>query len=555
MRIDVSDFLGANTQLPAIKLPDGVGSSSLNQKPGRGDMRPWRQPLQVSTVPASPQRKTIHRMGRSTASDTSNWLSWTSVVHAIRGFDREDTQERTYFTGAAGGPAWTDNTQAIASAPYPTSSRPLGVPAPVNAPLLSVATAGTSTTTEDRYYVTTFVNDIGWESAPSPPVMITCKTDALVKLDSLEAAPAGNYGINRRRIYRTQSGTSGATEFFYVNGQGASGITYTGGGQSWTETVPTVSDEVLKTQTVLGGWAPCPLDATCLTQMWGGMAAVISGKTIRPCVANTIYAYPLDYEIPIADQPIALGVWGQNLLVLTNGTTPTLIGGSDPASLMDSPLDALPFNGAARSVQSVISLGHGVAWAAPDGMAYIGSYGQKILTAGLIHPDTWRAMHPETMVSATYLGLLFVFYDDASGARKGMVIDPGNPTGAYFLSKGYQAAYTDPLTGSMFMLDSDGGIKKWDAGAAFMTATFRSKETRTPSVNLGFARVIADAYPVTLRLLAHGITMDTTTIVDDTVHSLAGGYEANAWQIEVESASDAGVVSAHVAQADSELLP
>jgi len=39
------------------------------------------------------------------------------------------------------------------------------------------------------------------------------------------------------------------------------------------------------------------------------------------------------------------------------------------------------------------------------------------------------------------------------------------------------------------------------------------------------------------------------------VHSLAGGYEANAWQVEVESASAAGVVSAHVAQADSELLP
>jgi hypothetical protein len=222
---------------------------------------------------------------------------------------------------------------------------------------------------------------------------------------------------------------------------------------------------------------------------------------------------------------------------------------------MDSPLDALPFNGSVRSVQSVISLGHGATWAAPDGQAYIGAYGQKILTAGIISPDDWKAMHPETMVSATYLGLLFVFYDDGSGTRKGMVIDPGNPTGVYFLSKGYQAAYTDPLTGSMFVLDTDGGIKKWDAGAAFMTATFRSKETRTPSCNMGFARVIADAYPVTLRLLAHGIVMDTTTIVDDTVHSLAGGYEANAWQIEGESNSAAGIVSMHVAQDPSELLP
>src|SRR5690606_17606941 len=102
---------------------------------------------------------------------------------------------------------------------------------------------GSSATEEARYYVTTFVNDLGWESGPSPFARIDCKDDALVTLSNLEAAPAGNYGINRRRIYRTESGATGATEFFFEHE-----LVYTGGGQSWTELTADLSTDVLTTQ-------------------------------------------------------------------------------------------------------------------------------------------------------------------------------------------------------------------------------------------------------------------------------------------------------------------
>lgn len=549
MKIDFSGFMGANTQIESLLLPDGVCTMSTNQAPGRGDLRSWRQPLTVANVPAYPQRKTIYRFGRSSDSEALHWLSWSTIVHAVRGFDREDTQERTYFTGAAGGPAWTDSTMAIATAPYPTSSRPLGMPAPVSAPTLSIAVAGSSSTQEERYFVTTFVNDIGWESGPSPAAVVTCNDDAKITLSNLEAAPSGNYGINRRRIYRTESGATGATEFFFE-----AEIAYTGAGQTWTETGAPLSTDVLATQTTLGGWLPCPSDATCLTQMWNGMAAVISGKTIRPCVANHIYAYPYDYEIALADQPVAMGVWGQNLLVLTNGRIPSLITGQDPSSLSEQPIDGLPFNGACRSVQSVVSMGHGVCWASPDGLAYIGSAGQKIITSGLIHPDDWRELKPETMVGATFMGLYFGFYNDGSGGWKGFAIDPISPSGVYWLTKGYQAAFTDPRTGSMFVLDSDGSVRKWDADTGgHLTVTARSKGYRTPSCNMGYGRVIASSYPVTLRLIADGETVASETVTDDDVFALPGGYEARTWHVEIEHSGKA-VTSAHVAQSDEELF-
>jgi len=37
-------FAGENRALQPMLLPDAVGTVSRNQKPGRGDFRPWRNP-------------------------------------------------------------------------------------------------------------------------------------------------------------------------------------------------------------------------------------------------------------------------------------------------------------------------------------------------------------------------------------------------------------------------------------------------------------------------------------------------------------------------------
>ena len=94
-------FLGANTKTHRRFLPEGVGRASLNQKPSEeGDFRPWRVPLAISGPVIPSGRTTIYRLGQDTASSTDFWLSWTTIVHAIRGFDASDPTERTYFTGS-----------------------------------------------------------------------------------------------------------------------------------------------------------------------------------------------------------------------------------------------------------------------------------------------------------------------------------------------------------------------------------------------------------------------------------------------------------------------
>jgi hypothetical protein len=51
--IAISSFLGENRAAEPKLIPDGQGTVSLNQKPGRGDLRPWREPAQVFTALAA----------------------------------------------------------------------------------------------------------------------------------------------------------------------------------------------------------------------------------------------------------------------------------------------------------------------------------------------------------------------------------------------------------------------------------------------------------------------------------------------------------------------
>lgn len=564
MRLDFPAILGLSQQADPLRLPDGMCTFVRNSRPNNGNLRPMSLRSTVTSVPVG--RRSIHRMRHSTGTE---WLSWAQdLVHVISGFDREDTQNRLYFTGATGGPQWTDQTMAIATAPYPTTSRPLAVNAPVNAPLLSITTAGASTTDETRYYVTTFVNDLGWESAPSPPAMIVCKTDAVVRVHGLENAPSGQ-SINRRRIYRTKTGTSSATEFFFYKE-----LVYASGGQEWTEDGTPLSNDVLVTagSTTLGAWLPCPSDAKFLTKGWNGMAFVLTGKSVRACVANTLYAWPLDHEIVLADEPVGHAVWGQNLLVLTKGNVPSIITGQDPLSLSEQPLDGLPFNGACVSPHSILSVGHGVVWAGPDGLNYYGAMGAKVLTAGIFEPDEWRRLGPENFHAGQFEGMVLMVSNTMQvretpttdvTARLGLMIDPGSPAGAFLIDVEGDVLHKDPVTSELFCLNSTtGNITELqrNVGTSYGAAVAYSKEYRTPSVNLGYCRVLSQHYPVSVTLIGDGEVRDTITVTDDDVWNFVGGYECQRWQIKVEvlpttSARPPQVTSVHLADDPMELLP
>jgi len=540
VRLSIEGFLGANNAMQPMMLQNNVGVLSLNQNPSRGDLRPWREPLDVATIPAG--TKTIYRMGRDVASDTQYWLTWATRVHAMRGFIPDDTTERTFYTGD-GIPKQTDNTIALGGTPYPNAWRALGVPVPTVACLLVELGAGVADDTEIRYYTYTYVTDKGEESAPAPVSLpVSGKSDATWTINNLGAAPAGPYGINRIRVYRTQTGQAGDTEFFFLREIVSTLDTTTDDGRELGEVLPT------------DGWLPPHAEMKCLTPMWNGMAAgIVPGGAVRYCVAYKPYAWPVAFEsLPADTQAVGLAVFGQSLLVLTTGR-PILVGGASPESLTDEPLE---FAESCVSEPGIVSFGHGVAWPAPDGLAYFGGGGAKLITGGVLTRDDWLAMNPHTMIGGMYEGAYLGIYTQG-GVKKAFLIDPLNPTGIYYLEAGYDGLYFDQLQDALYLIDGI-QVRKWNAGSDVMQARFRSKVFRVSLSNFAGGRLIGKDFPATFIVDAMGMQPAavaarvadnpdlfsapdattlryTKTVPDGEVFRLPGGFSCREWQLEVRT--------------------
>jgi len=537
--IRVAAFQGANLALHPKLLPPEIGVVSLNQKPGKGDLRPWKVPLNVATT-STAGRKTLYRFNADVASDVNYWFQWSTIVHVVRGFIADDTTERTYFSGS-GTPKVTDNTMALAGAPYPTAARELGVPVPLTAPILTETTPGTGSD-EDRFYVYTYVTDIGEESAPSPvSAVFTCKPGAIIAISNMAAPPAGNYGINRIRIYRTQAGTSGNAEFFFLR-------------EILTATTSEDDARALGTDTLTTNgpagttgrvYLPPPANLKCLTGMWNGMMAGIVGKSVRYCEPGKPYAWPAAFETLMDTQPVALATFQKNLLILTTGK-PRLVVGSAPEVLDDT--NGVGLIAACVSVQSVVSFDHGAVWATPEGLAYVGTAGDpRILTDGLVLKEDWQALNPSTIVAAQYAGRYMGFYDSGAGVWKGFMLDPLAPAGLYFFDFGFSAVYFDALQETLYGLNGT-DIQKWDAGASNLTVTFKTKEFRLPRPeNPGAAEVIADFYPVQFKLWADGVLRLDRSVTSKEPFLLPSGYEADVLQLE---GSGAGPITAFAIAGD-----
>jgi hypothetical protein len=535
--VRIASFMGAAQALHPKLLPEAVGVISLNQKVGRGDLRPLRAPANVATVPAG--RQSIYRMGRDVASDANYWLSWATWVSVVRGFNTAENGERTYYTGD-GFPKWTDTAKALGGAP-PVAWRALGVPAPAAAPTLAAA-GGSGTAAENRAYVYTYVSDADEESAPSPAATITCKPNDTITISALAAAPAGSYGINRIRIYRTETTSAGA-EFFFLREISSAATSTTDDNRALGEVLPSLT--WVTAPGVPQGGALNITEPTLhsLTPLWNGMLAGISGREIRFCVPFIPHAWPIQYGITPSDvTPVTLAAFGEALVVLTNGR-PIMVTGGSPDAMNEQPVE---FVQACVSQRSAVSLGHGVAWASPDGLAYIGAAGARLLTAKTMTRDDWQALKPETIISAFFEGRYYGFYQPSAGVKRSFMIDPGNPDGIYFSDLGADAVYVDELQGALYILNGT-AVQRWEAGAG-LSATFRSKvfQQQRELPDFSWGKVIADAYPVTFKLFTNGAERAVVTVTSEDPFRLPTGDRVRSVQLHIEtSVAVQGAVIAH----------
>lgn len=522
--ITLTGFNGSNQAKDPRQLPESVGVRMENAYPGLGDLRPLKNHLTVATVPASPQRNTIWRMGRDVVNDALYWLGWSAVVSVTPGFGT-DTTERTFFAGD-GVPKWTNNVIGLSGGPpYPQAARELGVPSPVTAPTVSLTTNGAGSDAT-RYYVETYVNDLGWESAPSPPsIGLVCKPGATVAITGLSTPPSGNHAFTARRIYRTQNTSGNAADFYFLR-EVAIGV-------GTTTDDARVLGELLPTE----GWLPPPATATHILALWSSIMAVLDGKQLWFSAAGFPYAYPLRFSKELKDKGIALAKFGQNVLVATTGA-PVLFQGQAPDAMQELP----PMSSQAiMSARSLVSFPHGAAWASNEGLAYCGEGGQRNLLDNIVTPDQWKAMAPTTMVAGRWGKFYVCSYND--GALKGFMLDPLNPEGGViYLTSGFNACYYDELADQLYVLEG-GNVRKFAGDTTKQTASFTSKQfLQTHPVVFGAAKVVASAYPVTLEVYANSTLKLTRSVPNRDGFTLPDGFTAEDWQVKVSGANNVQAV-------------
>jgi len=403
-------------------------------------------------------------------------------------------------------------------------------PAPKGAPS-GKAEVPASVVPESRVYVFTYVTVFDEEGAPSPSSeVISCDPAKPVTL-SLPGAPSGDYNITKKRIYRSATGTA-RTKFQYVGETNAASSTF----------VDDVRTAALGELLPSDGWIPPPKGLRGLRMMANGCAVGFLGNALYFSEPNLPHAWP--HEYPIDDQIVAIGTFGQSVVVLTNNY-PYLFSGIDPAAMASTKMH-LPQ--ACSSKRSIVETGDGVLYASPDGMTMIGQ-STSVVTLNILSRELWQSYNPNTMEAFIHNGRVIVVYENP---RRGILILDISGAGALMTTSDINDALHvppyPPITAGHYSPQRDilyfaqgGDIVRFDSGLQALTATWRSKLFRQGMQhNFGWAQVFCKSYAPNPEAFfyADGVLRYSKTITSGEPFRLPSGFRALDWEIELQTRTE-----------------
>lgn len=595
-------FSGMMPRMSPRLVDSKTPQKAINVRLTSGELDVMQDNLQIGSnlLSKSGIKKTIYRFSQNSSDDTQYWFHWTTNVNVARGSINNDTSERTYFTGDVE-PRMTYSPLAVTGGGtnYPIAQYKLGIPVPtgtlglnVSSPAISsiahIGTTANVTTTlphgrssgdipvifgatdalyngnqtitvtglntftyvmtsapaadasgtisyhlgglaESRVYGITYVSALGEEGAPMVSALVSVFAGQTVAITGMPANPTGNYNILKKRLYRTSSGST-QTTMRYVADLSLSATTYNDSALTSTlgENIPTAN------------FLPPPDNTIGLIAISNGGMAAISDNQVIFCEPYQPHAWPVGYRYSFNSNPIALGAFGNSVVVLTNGT-PSLLTGTDPSSMSQ---DVIKFGQPCRSAQSVVELAGGVMWASDQGLAFMSSQGFEDATASLFTNKEWDLYKPSSIRAYRWRECYVGFYDTAA-YQGGFVFNKA--AGEFWELDFYATAgYTDPKSGDLYLAIGD-NVFKMDSAAGNRSLTWRSKVFVEPlPVNMGIAKVIAKAYPVTFKLYANSVLKHTKSVLNAEPFRLPPDYLATDFEVELSGTTH--IVSVAVAE-------
>lgn len=355
---------------------------------------------------------------------------------------------------------------------------------------------------DSRFYVMTWVNDWGWESAPSP-VSEMVEVDQNDSVAVATVPPPNDRHITHWRLYRSNTGTATST-FQFVDEILASVVSYQDEkkGEQLGEPCPTLTwleppyrMDSASPATIKPPKGPDPYLRGAVG-MPNGIIAGFIDNFVAFCHPYHPYAWPVEYQVTTEFPIVGLGVFGQTLFVGTMGN-PYLISGADSASMSALKMDS---EHSCVSRRSIVSVGNGVVYASPDGLCLASAHGVQLLTGELFSREDWQALNPAGIIAAAHEGVYYFWTGTACWALDFVAKKLGRVAGIPAT-----AVHRDTLTDHLYVASGGSILKLFSGGRR--TATWRSGIAQLPAqAPLAWMQVDSDftAGPVIVKWIGDG---------------------------------------------------
>lgn len=520
--VSIKSFDGLKPLVDPILLENGAAQTASNVKLISGALTPLKgttvlKPL-TKVLPA-----TIYRYGSSSV-ETEHWLEFT---------DRTDVMRSPIVDNQFGMLYWSDgvsvryapNSLILSGSSYPGGSYILGIPAPANKPEINGVAPSAASKSVSLTAVYTYVSAYGEEGPPSVAADIgTLNPDQAITIANMSVAPGGAYNITAKRIYVSSSVGSSAEFQFWKEVPVANASTSGSYNQSALgEVIPSAD------------WVAPPANLRGLRMMANGIAIGFVENTAYASEPNLPHAWPHQY--PADHRIVGVGTFGQSAAFLTDAF-PYVLSGVDPAAMS---FEKLSLPQACISIDSIVETGNAVYYASPDGLVMISSSGVDIVTKGLLTPEQWRSYKPSSIKAAVHEQRYVGVFTRADGSRGVMIFDFSG-SGALFTTSDINSAsaitalHHDARSDTLYMAQGV-NIVRYDLGSP-LTYTWKSKVFRASiPMNFGFGQVIADSYPVTMKVYTDGALKLTKTVTNSNLFRLNSGFRATDWEIELNGST------------------
>lgn len=335
-------------------------------------------------------------------------------------------------------------------------------------------------------YAYTWVTKFDEESEPSDLSAELLWDQGLTVTLTGFSSPPTTRGVDRMRIYRSQTSSLGVTELFFIAERPATTAPFVDESLDINEPIPSTN------------FNPPPDGLSGIISLPNGMMAAFDGKRLYFCEPFIPHAWPESYVLTTDFPIVGLGSFGGSMAILTTGL-PYVVSGNAPENMV---MEKIETNYPCINARGIVDLGYAIAYPSHGGLVAVSSAGAKIVSDSLFTRDQWLELAPQSFVAGQFSGRYlasYSYFDIDNIKRRGIIImDLSGAQPFLIRSADYaDAMFYEVESGSLYFVAGHRRIYLWDAQSQpYSEQTWMSKRYML-STDTNFGAILIEGDDIT----------------------------------------------------------